>query len=370
MVVYAPVYVASYATGMALSAVWEHRILDRMKTWLTTADGRAGIRPLSNTHVGTGARVFYRGLPGGAALGFTYSRGQRQQRRNHVLTLSGIRVSGLDGEWSFTGTLVTEPSESFYGIGYQSTPQDRTWFLQHDRGLRLTYQRRLSRVLELESDLTYHSTEIRRGRYGEELSAVIQYADSGLAGLDGRVGFAESSVTIRASFVDVPGSPTRGNITLVRVGYAHAVDQADLSHMSLSVISEQFRELFYRRTLSLRLGTEWRPAPGKNEIPFYRLASVGGNLFVRGYRRGRLRDRGAVFGAGIYRFPVWKRLDGHVFYEAGRTFHSPDDLAFAHWKSSWGGGLRLWARRCMIFEQCVARSPEQTRLLFSLSAAF
>ena len=370
MVVYAPFHLTSYAAGVAFSAVWEHRILDRIKTWLTTADGRAGIRPLSNTHVGTGARLFYREVLAGGDLGFTYSRGQRHQRRNHTLSISDVRLAGLGGQWSLTGTLVTEPSESFYGIGNRSTPDDRTWYLQDDLGLRLAYQRRLSRVLELESELACHATEIRRGRYGAASSTVVQYADSALAGLGGRVGFAESTVAVRASFVDVPGSPTRGSVTLARVGYAHAVDGAGFSHLSLAIVSEQFRELFARRTLSLRLGTEWRAAPGNNEVPFYRLASVGGNLFVRGYRRGRLRDRGAAFCAGIYKFPVWKRLDGHLFYEAGRTFHGPGDVSLAHWKTSWGGGLRLWARRCLIFEQCFARSPEQTRLLFSLSTAF
>ena len=72
----------------------------------------------------------------------------------------------------------------------------------------------------------------------------------------------------------------------------------------------------------------------------------------------------------MYKFPVWKRLDGRVFYESGRTFHDPDDVALNGWKDSWGGGLRLWARHAVVFEQSVARSTEQTRLLFAFSTIF
>ncbi len=43
-VVYAPFFVTFYATSQLAEAVWEKRALDRLKGWLTTADGRAATR--------------------------------------------------------------------------------------------------------------------------------------------------------------------------------------------------------------------------------------------------------------------------------------------------------------------------------------
>lgn len=106
------------------------------------------------------------------------------------------------------------------------------------------------------------------------------------------------------------------------------------------------------------------------QVPFYDLASLGGSESLRGYRRGRFRDRGAVFATATYKYPVWKLLDGELFYETGRTFHRPGDFTFAGWKSSFGAGLRVWVPDGLVFEQLVARSPEETRLLFNFKTAF
>lgn len=373
MVLYVPFYGLSCASGKVVAAVWEERLLDRVKTWLTTADGRAGIRPLASTHIGTGARVFYRDVSAGADVDLTLSRGHQPERRHYLLSLSGLRMPGVAGGLTLSGRIATEPSESFYGLGCRSEEQDRTRFLQQDGDVRLTHRYRFSQVLDVTSELAYRATEVRQGSHAAEISTVARYRhpDSTLAGLGGgRAHFAESAITVRSSLVDVPGSPTRGNITLARVGYSRSLDDARLSHLSLTVLTEQFRELFCRRTVSLRLGMEWRLAHGPNEIPFYGLSSLGGNLFVRGYPRGRFRDRGAAFAAATYRFPVWKRLDGWVFYETGRTVHDPDDFALKGWRDSWGGGLRVWARNSLVFEQSLAHSSEQTRLLFAFSTLF
>ena len=73
------------------------------------------------------------------------------------------------------------------------------------------------------------------------------------------------------------------------------------------------------------------------DVPFYELASVGGNRFVRGFQRGRFRDRGATFATAVCKVPVWRLLDGLWFYEAGRTYSSFDSVSLRRWETSWGG---------------------------------
>ena len=65
--VYLPIQIAGYGARRLATAVWEQRLLDRMKTYLTFVDGRVGVRPMASTLRGGGARVFYNDLVGGAA---------------------------------------------------------------------------------------------------------------------------------------------------------------------------------------------------------------------------------------------------------------------------------------------------------------
>ena len=60
MLVYGLVCIPFETAQVAGVGVWEYRVLDRMAELLTTADGRTGVRPVSNTSLGTGLRLFHR----------------------------------------------------------------------------------------------------------------------------------------------------------------------------------------------------------------------------------------------------------------------------------------------------------------------
>ena len=368
MVVYMPFHLVTYATKHTASGIWEQHLLDRIKVWLTTADGRIGIRPLASTEIGSGARVFIKDLLFQGDASLTSSWGQLGRQR-HFFTLSWPRNYLLPGTLKFVGQYRKESRESFYGIGHDTQRTDKTSFLQEDLNARLLYQQHLNPAFSLDVALGYFTMDICKGLSPTSPPIHDRYTADQLPGLEDRVRYLESALALRASFVDVPGSPIRGNRTLVRLGYKHAMDAA-LSHFSFTAHTEQFFELFYRRAISLHLGTDWRYAPGNNQISFCELASLGGNEFLRGYRRGRFRDRGVVYAGAIYKYPVWRRVDGTLFYETGRTLHAPGDFTFRDWRSSYGCGLRVWVPKGLVFEQIVARSSEGFRLLFNFKTAF
>ena len=347
--------------------IWNLRLLDRAKALSTTADGRAGVRPLSSTHIGTGARLFYKNLllKGDATLISSWgsSSTQRQRHKFHLYWPGG-RI--LPGTLKFTADYYQRPKSNFYGRGTLSKLIDVVFFHRESLYLRLNYRRRLSSQLAVEAEVNYHSMDIRNKT---NINNILIYSLLP-PGLATQAHYVETSATLNASFVDVPNSPTHGHRTLLHLGYTQSVDDNDLSHLKLHFITEQFLELFYRRTLSLRLGTEWRLAPGANQIPFYELASLGGTEFLRGYETGRFRDRGSTFAKVSYKYPIWKLVEGMLFYETGRTLHRPTDFGFDHWKSAYGGGIRIWVPEGFVFEQFVAFSAEETRLHFDLSTLF
>jgi hypothetical protein len=74
-VVYTPFFGLFYLRGQLVTAVWERRVIDRARELLTTADGRAGVRPLSNTSLGSGVLLFYKADGANVELVSTLGRG-------------------------------------------------------------------------------------------------------------------------------------------------------------------------------------------------------------------------------------------------------------------------------------------------------
>jgi hypothetical protein len=60
--------------------------------------------------------------------------------------------------------------------------------------------------------------------------------------------------------------------------------------------------------------------------PFDQLALVGNSSFLRGYVRGRFRDRDLIAAQAEYRAPIVRRLGWAVFGGAGRIASQPADL--------------------------------------------
>ena len=369
MIVYLPFHLFFGTVEYTAKAIYDERVLDRFKALLTTADGRIGIRPLSGTADGTGLRVFYKDFIFHSDASHTSSFGMSaQQRQHHIFTLSWPQGRALPGDFIFEAGFQKEPTEPFYGIGHHTVVTDETNFLQEKISARLAYQHPLGHAFGFDTEVNYRAVDIREGKSDDAPTTQSQYTLQELHGLDEQVHYIESATSLLARFVDVPGSPTRGNLSRLRFVYTLGDDE--FSHVSMLAVTEQFFELFYRRTLSFRAGTEWRSAPGTDKIPFYNLASLGGNVLLRGYPRGRFRDRGTAFATATYKFPVWELLEGALFYEAGRTFQEINDLTFSDWKSAYGGGLRIWVPDGLVFEQVIARSSEGTRLIFNFKTLF
>jgi hypothetical protein len=76
-------------------------------------------------------------------------------------------------------------------------------------------------------------------------------------------------------------------------------------------------------------------------VPFDLLPMIGADTAMRGYPRGRYRDRSAVTTQVELRTPYWRRAGLVVFAGAGAVAPRVDDLASVPWRPSVGAGLRL-----------------------------
>lgn len=356
-VIYLPVWALIGVTQGAAVVLWDWRLPERTAAALTFADDRVGLRPESSTQIGTGLRAFYRHPL--ARVEVTSSFGRNAERYHHLLKIAGRA-------WLLDAGIQREPGESFYGIGMGSSARDRRRFTQARSHLALSTRHRLNAHAQVTASVGYRQVDVSEpAEDGRSLLEIVRPPP----GLDDETRLIDLDVTTRFEFVDRPGSPRHGYIARTGIGLHRALD-APLSYVSAHVAGERFFELFERRTLSLRVGGDWRMPLGDDEVPFFDLASIGGNQVVRGFQRGRFRDRGALVSMLVYKVPVWRLLDSMWFYEGGRTFARIDDLTLRGWRRSWGTGLRLYIPSRVLFEQRVAFSDEEWRLLFLARADF
>lgn len=81
------------------------------------------------------------------------------------------------------------------------------------------------------------------------------------------------------------------------------------------------------------------------EPSFRMLALLGSDAAMRGYYRGRYRDRQLVTGQLEVRAPLYWRLGAVAFAGAGQVARGLHDLGFGQLKPTVGGGLRLLVDR-------------------------
>ena len=77
------------------------------------------------------------------------------------------------------------------------------------------------------------------------------------------------------------------------------------------------------------------------DVPFDRLAQIGGQNLVRGYFEGRFRDRAAVALQGEFRTPVWRRLGAAAFFGAGEVAEGLGEFRANEVRTAGGFGLRF-----------------------------
>lgn len=370
LVLYLPFKGVFYVAEQTSNAIWEKRVLDTFNSWFTTRDGRTGVRLLASTTSGPGIRLFRnRALLDGDAS-FTTQYGVKF-RQDQLLNLDWPDGRLIPGNLTFTGQFRTRTVEKYYGVGNATPAASITDYLQEDGLVQFVYRPPSQGGLSGALDVSYHTLYTEGGQDDSVPNTDAVFSPAQAPGLGNRAHFLSVGVSTQLTNVDVPGSPTRGSLTRLRVGYSHTLDDEALNYASLSAVTEHYTELFAGRTISLKTGTDWRVAPsGSNQIPFYGLASIGGEQVLLGYERSRFRDRGVVHAAVTYKFPIWFYWDGLIFYERGRTLHHPSDFTFSGWKDSIGGGFRLWTREGALLNFLVARSSQQVRIIFNFNSGF
>jgi hypothetical protein len=226
-------------------------------------------------------------------------------------------------------SLINWPS-SFFGLGAQTRHSDEQRFDSMALVLNTQVRRRLwspNLYLGLEYEFARRSVQALEagmltgdqivGSRGGSLSAVgLNFA------WDTRdVGFAASQGTyVQASvlaFVPALGS--------------------DYAYLRYKLDARQYVALGHQQVLAVQ--GLWESHVG--EVPFYKLAKLGGEKRLRGLFKGRYRDTDMLLAQAEYRSPPWWRLRLAGFAGLGSVYGASSQLSIEHLKWSTGLGLRL-----------------------------
>jgi hypothetical protein len=163
-VIYLPFWAVFSFTGATIKVVDETGALDRMKEWVTFADGRGGIYPAYSGSSGAGLSFFLKDyfnedfrFDATATYG-RYDRSLFRIRYRRLEIFNGALITGLNLRYR------NMPDERFFGIGPEAPKSPQTNFRQQLGAGELTLGHRITTNLDLNAVGAIEYNKIDEGR--------------------------------------------------------------------------------------------------------------------------------------------------------------------------------------------------------------
>jgi outer membrane protein assembly factor BamA len=255
---------------------------------------------------------------------------------------------------------------NFFGIGSRSLKSDRTDYRLKDLDALAFGTVRLTPWLSVTGRAgVLQRLAIDRGLSTLYPSTAERFDDSGAPGLTQQPNYVHADVAIDVNTLDRPGYPSSGGRYRASVATFHDRDLARYSFRRFEADAAQYVPLG-RSVLAFRGRIDVSQTGPGQDVPFYLLPSLGGSNSLRGYFDYRFRDRDMLLMNAEYRWPILRRVDAAVFYDAG-SVASASHLLSRTIYTDYGAGLRLHSATRMLVRLDVARGAEGTRALVSFS---
>jgi len=372
-----------FFVNTAVSVIPNELILDLPKLRV------AGIRPLIGNASG--------GFTAGAM--FKPDHLQTDRRLFHVKAVggpsryhAGEAILGIESETFVSYGYARyrhEPSEDFFGIGPDSEASDQSTFRWKEGLFGGLGARPIGEKVLLGGHVSYQLNRIGEGRgnltsaqdrFGEELPGTGNGTDYAMVGAffeyDSRNTSSEQAFGHRFA-------PTEHRLRSVSLEASQGFYLSGEVTHNASIHSDQFG--FTRYTLDAREfipidegqfhGFSFRQfasftQSGSEEVPFYRLQSIGGSRSLRGFENDRFRDRNVVLMNTEVRCQVWHHLDMALFADAGHVFADAESFGDGGVRVGYGVGFRVRSSEKTLGRVDIARSTEGWQVTLDVGSLF
>lgn len=264
-------------------------------------------------------------------------------------------------------------NEHFYGIGPYTQDDDNLEYAEEDALFEISLGRQLSKALITKIDIGVSNTSVFRSRRKDNPALAEVYADSTLPGVRENVRLQGIEYSLRYTNTNHPAHPTAGQIGKIGATLFTDIKDDRFSFWKFHLDLTQHIQLFRDRIIVLRGASEITQGFDDPDIPFYHLAELGSHETIRGFSRGRFRDKDYVLGTAEYRYPIWipwaKVVDAVAFVDAGQVANSIyEDARITDLQVGYGGGFRFYSAKALIARTELAFSKEGVRFYLTLNS--
>jgi hypothetical protein len=281
------------------------------------------------------------------------------------------RMFNRRGQLSVIGGWREAPEVGFFGIGTDTSKDDRTNYLfnqPYGSALLTLFPTRRLFMLRGGVEISRWSQEPGKGSFP---SVDEVYTPETLPGLGARVTYLHTQGTVGFDWRTSPGYTRRGGFLGVTVhDYTDSDDGFGFQQVEYEGIQHVplLREAW---VLSFRGRVQTAVDKDGQQIPFFMLPALGGGSSLRGYSSWRFRDSNSLLLQAEWRIIVNRYFDMAFFYDAGKVVARTSDLDFDGLKDDFGFGIRFHGPFATPLRVEVARSRETNfSLIFASSASF
>jgi outer membrane protein assembly factor BamA len=224
----------------------------------------------------------------------------------------------------------------FYGLGPESDKDDVTTFSYEKKELMLTFGHGFSPRFYLEGGYVIKSMRYFSVEEGMPFTDTLNTV--------GKVFSPFVFLVFRYDTSDSQIHPTRGERIIFQNDLAGKfMGNSNASYHRLMLDIRKYFTLIGEKDVVAVRGLIQKIS-GDN-IPLFELPFLGGGAtfnVMRGYKLNRFADKGKILLNAEYRFPLWRRLGGNLFIEAGSVWPDWDEIDFGKFCTDLGWGLRYY----------------------------
>jgi hypothetical protein len=298
---------------------------------------------------------------------------------------SRVEFTGRRTEFEVYGRLRDMPKIAFYGLGNESSKEDRSNFAMREGVAGTWGSYRLLPFITLGARAEHVWPELRAGEDKKRESTTDLFDDAALPSLTQQAKYARFQGS-----VDLILPPAAGDGfyqgTIVRGIFAHFED-LELDRYTFDRIDGEIQQKFAgigaAHRLTLHGWVSHSVTADGQEVPFYlqrtlgakgQLKSVheyllgtdGTQATLRGYDTFRFRDRDALLLQAEYRMPLWGPLDVTAFYDAGKVASSSSELNLKNLHDNYGFSLSFMRAHSTVARVDVGLGGEGTQWIISI----
>ena len=356
------------------------------KLVLNAEDGK--LRRLISPHNGFFAEYGYEHRPVGAGIGlgggFRHDLFDRRARvvfeaggtlHGYYMTRADFSLPRLFDEWlelGIEGVIRHHPQEDFYGLGLESSKDDRVSYLFEGDEVQGRAVLKPRRWLNVGSRFGYMTTSIGSGTDSRFPTIEERFDDSTAPGLAVQPDYNYAGGFAEVDYRDEPGNARAGGFYSVALRRYSDRDFDRYSFTSMDLLFQQFVPIFdKKRVFAFQAGVITTSAGDGQQVPFFMQPTVGGGRTLRSVVDYRFRDNNALWLNAEYRWEAFGLLDMALFTDWGKVAPTASDLDLTDLKRAYGIGFRFNTPQAVFFRFDIGTGAgEGVRYIFKFSKVF